>query len=140
MTSRAFRRPRSSPPIPMSTRSSATPRNLTDRQLARIREFGGMVGLNFATGFLRPDGMSRADTGLDTMLRHIDYLIEKLGEDHVGLGSDFDGCVVADPIKDVTGVPHLFAALADHGYDAPLLTKLAHGNWLNCLDRSLKPC
>jgi membrane dipeptidase len=72
------------------------------------------------------------------MVRHIDYLIGKLGEDHVGLGSDFDGCMVPNAIKDVTGVPNLFGALTDRGYDAPLLTKLAHGNWLDCLDRSLK--
>ncbi|MBI4922427.1 MAG: membrane dipeptidase [Devosia nanyangense] len=115
-----------------------SPRNLTDRQLDQIRDTSGMVGLNFATGFLRDDGMNSPDIGLDVMVRHVDYLIEKLGEDHVGLGSDFDGCTVPDPIKDVTGVPNLFRALADHGYDAALLAKLAHGNWLGCLDRSLK--
>lgn len=117
---------------------SASARNLTDRQLDQIRDSSGMVGLNFATGFLRADGMASPDFGLDVMVRHLDYLVEKLGEDHVGLGSDFDGCTVADPIKDVTGVPSLFQALADHGYDAPLLAKLARDNWLACLDRSLK--
>ena len=97
-----------------------------------------MVGLNYAVGFLRDDGMGTSDTGLDVMVRHIDYLIDKLGEDHVGLGSDFDGCVVPDPIKDVTGVPSLFEALRDHQYDDALLAKLAHGNWLACLDRCLR--
>ena len=116
----------------------ASPRNLTDRQLDQIRDTSGMVGLNFATSFLREDGMASPDMGLDVMLRHVDYLIEKLGEDHVGLGSDFDGCTVPNPIKDVTGVPNLFRALADHGYDAALLAKLARDNWLSCLDRSLK--
>jgi membrane dipeptidase len=116
---------------------SNTPRNLTDRQLDMIRASKGMVGLNFAVGFLRADGMGGSDVGLDVMVRHIDYLIDKLGEDHVGLGSDFDGCTVPDPIKDTTGVPKLFEALSAHGYDAPLLAKLAHGNWLACLDRSL---
>jgi len=117
---------------------SNSARNLTDRQLDQIRESKGMVGLNFAVGFLRADGMGTSDVGLDVMVRHLDYLIDRLGEDHVGLGSDFDGCTVPDPIKDVTGVPALFAALATHGYDAPLLAKLAHGNWLACLARSLK--
>ena len=117
---------------------SASPRNLTDRQLDQIRDSSGMVGLIFSTSFLREDGMASPDVGLDAMVRHIDYLIEKLGEDHVGLGSDFDGCTLPDPIKDVTGVPNLFRALADHGYDTPLLAKLAHGNWLGCLGRSLK--
>jgi membrane dipeptidase len=117
----------------------ASPRNLTDRQLGLIRDSGGMVGLNFATSFLRPDGMATPDFGLDVMVRHIDYLVDKLGEDHVGLGSDFDGCTVPDPIKDVTGVPRLFDALAEKGYGAPLLAKLARENWLACLDRTLKP-
>lgn len=35
---------------------AASTRNLTDRQLGAIRDSGGFVGLNFATGFLRPDG------------------------------------------------------------------------------------
>ena len=115
-----------------------SPRNLTDRQLGTIRESGGMVGLNFSTSFLRTDGMMMADIGIDAMVRHIDYLVDKLGEDHVGLGSDFDGCTVPAPIKDVTGVPKLFQALADKGYDAALLAKLAHENWISCLERTLK--
>ena len=117
---------------------SNSPRNLTDRQLDQIRDSSGMVGLHFSTGFLRADGMGSPDVELDVMVRHIDYLIDRLGEDHVGLGSDFDGCTVPNPIKDVSGVQNLFHALSSHGYDKPLLTKLAHGNWLECLDRSLK--
>lgn len=117
---------------------TSSPRNLTDRQLGQIRDSGGMVGLNFATSFLRSDGTASPDFGLEVMIRHIDYLIDKLGEDHVGLGSDFDGCTVADPIKDVTGVPLLFNALAAHGYNNALLAKLARDNWLACLDRCLR--
>jgi membrane dipeptidase len=117
---------------------SNSARNLTDRQLDMIRESKGMVGLNFAVGFLRADGMGTPDVPLETMVRHVDYLVERLGEDHVGLGSDFDGCTVPEPIKDATGVPALFEALATHGYDAPLLDKLAHRNWLDCLTRTLK--
>jgi len=117
---------------------STSPRNLTDRQLDMIRDSNGMVGLNFSVGFLREDGMGQPDTGLDVMVRHLDYLIDKLGEDHVGLGSDFDGCTVPNPIRDVTGVPTLFDALGTHGYDAPLLAKLASANWLACLERCIR--
>lgn len=116
----------------------ASSRNLDDRQLAQIRETGGMVGLNFATSFLRADGMGSPDMGWDAMLRHLDYMIDKLGEDHVGLGSDFDGCTVPNPIGDVRGVPKLFQALGEHGYDDALLVKLARENWLACLERTLK--
>jgi membrane dipeptidase len=70
---------------------SATSRNLTDKQLDAIKESDGMVGLNFAVVFLRADGASNADTPITTMVEHIDYLVERLGVERVGLGSDFDG-------------------------------------------------
>ena len=112
-------------------------RNLTDRQLAMIRDSGGMVGLNFSVSFLRPDGRQLAETGWDPILRQMDHLLARLGEDHLGFGSDYDGCTTPDVIDDVTGLPRLIQALADHGYDRPLLEKLAHGNWLALLDRTL---
>lgn len=115
----------------------AAPRNLTDRQLCQIKETDGMVGFNFATFYLNEDGTAAADVDWDVIVRHLDHLIENLGEDHVGLGSDFDGCIVPQSIGDVTGVPNLFAALERHGYDEALLSKLARENWLDCLDRSL---
>ncbi|AHM02797.1 Microsomal dipeptidase [Roseibacterium elongatum DSM 19469] len=112
-------------------------RNLTDRQLHLIRERDGMVGLNFATFYLNADGSADSGTGWDVILRQLDHLIDTLGEDHVGFGSDFDGCVLPDLIGDVTGVPALFAAMRAHGYDAALITKLARENWLACLERTL---
>ena len=54
-------------------------RNLTDWQLGAIRELGGMVGLNFATGFLREDGRINADTGLDIMVRHVEFPAAGIG-------------------------------------------------------------
>ena len=115
----------------------ASPRNLTDRQLDQIRESRGMVGFNFATFYLSPDGRSSPEVGWDIVLRHIDHLISRLGEDHVGLGSDFEGCVVPNLIGDVTGVQGMFQMLRRHGNDNALLSKLAMGNWLACLTRSL---
>lgn len=111
-------------------------RNLTDRQLDMIRESGGMVGLNFATVFLRPDGRRDPAMGWEPVLRHLDHLIARLGEDHVGFGSDFDGATVPEGIGDVAGLPRLIAALLTHGYDAALITKLAWGNWLSVLRRT----
>ncbi len=113
------------------------PRNLTADQLRAIRESDGMVGLNFATGFLRADGQLRADTEISDMVRHLDALIEALGETRVGMGSDFDGALVPAPIGDASGLPRLFEALEQHGYDAQLLDKLAYGNWLSLLERTI---
>lgn len=115
-----------------------SPRNLTDRQLHMIRERQGMVGFNFATFYLNADGTADGGTGWDVMLRHLDHLIAEAGEDHVGLGSDFDGCVLPDLIGDVTGVPPLFEAMRRHGYDDALIEKLARENWLACLERCWK--
>lgn len=116
---------------------SESARNLTDSQLAAIRESGGMVGLNFATAFLRKDGRMISDTGLDEMLAHLDYLIEHLGEESVGFGSDFDGAVVPNPIRDVTGLTNFREAMRAHGYDEELLARLCFKNWLSVLERSI---
>lgn len=111
-------------------------RNLTDRQLAMIRESRGMVGVNFATVFLRDDGRKTADCGWDPVMRHLDHLIEHLGEDHVGFGSDFDGAEVPDVIGDVTGVQALIEEMRRHQYGEELIAKIARGNWVALLRRT----
>lgn len=114
-----------------------SPRNLTDKQLAAIRDTGGMVGLNFATGFLRPDGQMRGDTDIALMVQHLDYLLEKLGENHVGLGSDFDGATVPQAIGSAAGLPVLLEALRTRGYSDALMTRIASENWLDLLERTI---
>lgn len=113
-------------------------RNLTDKQLAAIKASAGMVGLNLAVGFLRPDGKWDTDTALDVLVRHIDYMVEKVGIDCVGLGSDFDGARIPDAIADVTGYPKLVDALQKAGYDDESLMKITHTNWLRVLRKIWK--
>ena len=117
---------------------SRSARNLTDEQLDAIRASDGMVGLNFAVTFLREDGLRVPDTLLSVMVRHIDYLIDKLGVERVGLGSDFDGATIPEEMGDVTGLPKLMAALRDSGYDDEALEKLAYKNWLRVLEKTWK--
>lgn len=112
-----------------------SPRNLTDKQLDAIKASNGFVGLNFATGFMRDDGKMIADTDLEWAIRHLDALIGKLGEDNVGIGSDFDGAMVPKAIGDVAGVQALFDALGAHGYDELLLKKIGSLNWIATLER-----
>jgi membrane dipeptidase len=114
-----------------------TTRNLTDKQLDAIKESEGIVGLNFAVTDLREDGWNNADTPLDIMVRHIDYLVEHLGIGCVGLGTDFDGATIPQEIGDVTGLPKLIMALRKRGYDAAL-RKLAYENWVRVLNRTWK--
>jgi membrane dipeptidase len=113
-------------------------RNLTDKQLDAIKESDGMVGLNFAVGFLREDGKNDPDTPLDVMVRQIDYLVERLGIDRVGFGSDFDGAKVPRDLGDAAGLPKLIAALRERGYDDAALRKIAHENWVRVLRKTWK--
>ncbi len=108
-------------------------RNLTDRQLAAIRESNGLVGLNYATTMLRADGRESADTPLSDMIRHVDYLVEKLGIDGVALGSDFDGATIPREIGDASGNQNLIAALQNAGYGEEELAKICRENWLRVL-------
>ena len=110
-----------------------TTRNLTDRQLDAIRDSDGMVGVNFAVAFLREDGQDEEDTPLEILARHVDYLVERVGLDRVGFGSDFDGAKVPRDLGDASGLPRLLAVLRERGYADAALEKLAHRNWLRVL-------
>jgi len=112
---------------------SPHPRNLTDAQLDAVRQSDGVVGLNFATGFLSPEGNGDKALPLEVMVRHVDHLVDKLGIERVAFGSDFDGATMPDAIGDVRGVQRLLDALADAGYDEAALHKLAHQNWVRVL-------
>ena len=110
-------------------------RNLTDDQLRAIADSDGMVGLNFATAFLRPDGRMLTEAPFEMMMRHLDHLIGILGEDRVGLGSDYDGTTVPDQLKTVADLPALHRAMTQHGFDDALCRKILCDNWLAALGR-----
>lgn len=111
-------------------------RNLTDRQLDAIAERRGIVGLNYAASFLRPDGQMNVQTGFDVMLRHLDHLIGRLGVEGVALGSDFDGAKIPAAIGDVAGLPDFVEAMRGHGYDEPTIRRICHENWIDVLERT----
>lgn len=111
----------------------ASSRNLTDRQLRAIAETQGMVGVNFSVSFLREDGQKNDATSLDAILRHLDHLMQFVGEDCVGFGSDYDGAMVPKEIENASLLPRLINALEKHGYSKQLISKLCHGNWLRVL-------
>ena len=115
---------------------AASTRNLTDAQLKAVRDSGGVVGLNYAVGFLSPEGSRDGALPLEVMLRHTDHLLGILGEDGVALGSDFDGAGIPDAIGDVRGVQVLLQAMLDHGYGRELVGKIALDNWLSVLERT----
>ena len=83
-------------------------RNLTDAQLRAVAEHGGIVGVNFNSGFLngRDDYTPNAD-----IIRHMDYIRRKAGIESVALGSDFDGIDCALELRDCAGLPSLAEAM-----------------------------
>jgi membrane dipeptidase len=109
------------------------PRNLTDKQLDAIKASNGIVGLNFHVGFLRNDGQADPDTPLSVMADHLDYMVDRVGIDCVALGSDFDGAIMPDDLKDASALPNLLQTLQDRGYDDQALRKIANGNWIRVL-------
>ncbi len=113
---------------------SASSRNLTNEQLLAIGETRGMVGLNFATGFLRADGRWDSMTDVSLMIRHLEHMLKYAGEDCVGLGSDFDGARIPAFIGNVTGVQQLLKAMKQAGFGDQLIEKIANKNWLRVLE------
>ncbi|WP_010532034.1 dipeptidase [Lentibacillus jeotgali] len=108
-------------------------RNLTDKQLSAIAESNGLAGINFAVNMLREDGGLGTDISLDEIVRHVAYIAEKFGVEHVALGSDFDGTTVPDSLGDVTGLPKLIERLKVHGFHDSELQKITYGNWMRVL-------
>ena len=115
---------------------SPSARNLTDRQLAAVAESGGVVGLNFHVGFLREDCRMDPDVPITLMIRHLDHMLEILGEDGVALGSDYDGCTLPAEIGDAAGLPRLVAGMRQAGYGDALIAKICRDNWLGALERA----
>ena len=117
---------------------SPSSRNLTDAQLHAIRDSGGVVGVNFAVGFLRADGANDPTTPISEIVRHVDYFVQQMGVDHVGFGSDFDGALISEELGGAAGLPKLVAALREAGYDDEAVAKITHENWLRVLRATWK--
>jgi len=112
-------------------------RNLTNKQLDAIKETKGMVGVNFAPAFLRSDGKMIAETNIQIVVDHFKYFIDYLGEDCVGLGSDFDGAMMPQDLSSVLGMKKLINLMMDQGFDDQLMNKLFHQNWIGLAKRIL---
>ncbi|HVA31571.1 MAG TPA: dipeptidase [Gaiellaceae bacterium] len=106
------------------------PRSVTDAELDAIADSGGLIGVVFDTVMTRSDGELVFDTALDVIAGHIDYVAERIGLDHVALGSDFDGCYPPAALDDASKVQALLDVL---GWSDDELAQLAHGNWLRVL-------
>jgi membrane dipeptidase len=110
-------------------------RNLTDAQLDAIGKSGGLVGVIFEPMNVRGDG-KYADVPVDQIAAHVDYIVNRIGIDHVGFGSDYDGANVPEEMGSAAGLQTLIQALRARGYDRESLEKVAYRNWLRVLSQT----
>jgi membrane dipeptidase len=108
-------------------------RNLTDDQLDAIGASGGIVGIPFIVEFLRADGRLDTTTPLATIVAHVRHVADRIGVEHVGFGSDFDGGAIPDALGDVAGLPGLLDALREDGFTEDEVASVAWGNWRRVL-------
>ena len=108
------------------------PRNVDDEQLNWIKENGGVIQTT-ALGFFLTD---REDppANMDDFMDHIDYMVEKIGIDHVGISSDFDGGGGIEGWEDASETMNVTSALRKRGYSESEIAKLWGGNLLRVLD------
>lgn len=92
-------------------------RNLTDGQIRRIADTGGLVGVNFVREFL----------GKRSIFEHIAHIVDTGGEEVIALGTDFDG--TENPLyAGAEEMPRFFEDMERAGLSPRLTEKLAYGN------------
>ncbi len=146
------------------------PRNMKDDQIKAVGKNGGVIDINFYSGFLDSSYMRRKDLFLNAhakerdslqqlkwvyyeiegwlskkyaaeanqlrpplslLIDHIDHIVQLIGVDHVGLGSDFDGIDSAPrELNDVSDMPLITKALLERGYSKKDIKKILGGNFI----------
>jgi membrane dipeptidase len=106
---------RSSKPL-VSTHTAAhnlipKARNLTDEQLRAVGESGGVVGVIFSVNDLDGGVRPKEDAPISTIIKHIKYIADLIGVDHVAFGSDFDGTKIPSELGGVDGLQKLVRLL-----------------------------
>jgi len=101
-------------------------RNLSDGQIRAIAEQGGVIGATFVTHFMNADYRKAT---LNDLLNHIDHLVQVAGVDHVGIGSDFDGCLPPPEVDSGEKYPAVTAGLLRRGYAPDDIRKILGENF-----------
>lgn len=109
-------------------------RNLTDDMIRALAEHGGVMGMNFAPAFV-----DKEKATVERLVDHIDHIVELVGPDHVGLGSDFDGIgSTPEGLEDVSKMPNITRELVRRGYSDEDITKILGGNHLKVFKKVIR--
>jgi membrane dipeptidase len=112
------------------------PRNLDDEQLNMLRAKGGLVQITALDAFLRPPGADgKSPATVADMVDHVDYAVRRIGLDHVGLSSDFDGGGGIPGWANAGETMNLTAELHRRGYGAREIDLLWSGNFRRLMRR-----
>lgn len=102
-------------------------RNLTDEQMRALAVSGGVAQVCMYSGFLKKD----EDATVDDAVRHIMHMIDVMGVDHVGIGSDFDGGGGIPGLEDASWFISLTERLIAQGLSDQDLSLIWGRNFLN---------
>lgn len=102
------------------------PRNLNDDQIKAIAAKGGVIGINFCPDFLRDDD----NASIEDVLDHIEHIVNLVGINHVGFGSDFDG-IEKTPfgLDDAASFPKILDGLKKRGFSDDEINSISHVNF-----------
>jgi membrane dipeptidase len=109
------------------------PRNLTDDMIKALADHGGVMGMNYLGAFV-----AKEDPSLEKLVDHIDRIVDLVGPDHVGLGSDFDGGGRLPELDDTSQVPNITRELVKREYSDEDVLKILGGNHLRVFKTVLK--
>ncbi len=115
----------------------AHPRNVPDDVLKAMKDNGGVVMVNFYSGFVC-EGMrlNKRECTVKTVVDHIDHIVKMAGVDSVGLGSDFDGVpTLPEQLTDVSFYPYITQELLSRGYSASDVKKVLGENLMRAFKK-----
>jgi len=103
-------------------------RNLDDRQLKRVADTGGVIGVVFHGQYLSGHFLGGP---LSAVVRHVAHVIDVAGEDAAAIGSDWDGFIIPPvALRSCAQLPSLVQALLTHGLSERAVQKLLGENFL----------
>ena len=112
-------------------------RNLDDEQLGWIKENGGVVQTVAFKSYLNSEKVKVSNTqkvDVSDFVDHIDYLVNSMGINHVGISSDFDGGGGIEGWSDASETFNVTLELVKRNYTEIEIEKLWSGNLLRVLD------
>lgn len=118
------------------------PRNMTDEMIRVLASNGGVVQINFYPVFLESsfreeDMFVSQRPSYKLIAEHIDHVVDLVGINHVGIGSDFDGIdVTPSGMEDISMTYKIFEELKNRGYTEEDLAKIASGNFFKAFSFS----